>query len=137
MSSLDKVRVALETQLAAMGPALATAWENVDFQPVGADVPFQAVTLLPAEPDNPVYGPAFFLERGLMQVTLNYPLGDGPAAAAARAEALRAQFPRGLSLSSGGVVTIIEKTPEIGPGGPSEDHYQLPVRIRWYANVNS
>lgn len=133
---IDAVRAALETQLAAMGPALATAWENVDFEKVDANTPFQAVTLLPAAPDNPVFGPGFYVERGIMQVTLSYPLGAGPGAAAARAKLVRAQFPRGLSLAAGGVTTTIERTPEIGTGVITDDHYQLPVRIRWYANVN-
>lgn len=133
--SLAAVRAALETRLAAMAPALATAWENADFAPTGA-APYQQVFLMPAEPDNAVYG-TNYQERGLLQVTLSYPLGAGVKDAVARAQLLRAQFQRGLSLVSGGVTVTIERTPEISQGVVEDDRYRLPVRIRWYANIPS
>jgi hypothetical protein len=133
--SLDAVRAALEGQLNAITPALATAWENADFTPA-VGTPFQAVNLLPAEPDNTVFGPTY-QERGLMQVTLNYPIGKGAKDALARAKLIRETFQRGLSLVKSGITTTIEKTPEIGPGAPEGAWYQLPVRVRWYANVPS
>jgi hypothetical protein len=133
--SILEVRQVLEKHLDLMSPPLATAWENQDFSPVPG-TPFQAVTLLPAEPDNPEAG-GFYREQGLLQVTLCYPLQGGPAAALARAEAIRAAFKRGTSLTKNGVTTVVERTPEIGPGSPDQDRYQVPVRIRWYANVAS
>lgn len=134
--SLVAVRAALEQRLAAMAPALETAWENANFTPPAAGAPYQAVNLLPAEPDNNVFGPNF-QQRGLLQVTLSYPQAKGVIEAAPRAELIRAQFPRGLSLTAGGITTTIEKTPEIGPALIVDARYQLPVRIRFYANVPS
>lgn len=132
MSFLD-VREALETQLDALLPALPTAWENLDFKPPST-LPYQEAFLLPAEPENAEFGP-MFTERGLLQVTLCYALGAGPKAAADRAQLVRAQFRRGLSLVSNGTVVTIERTPEIGVAQIDDARYRVPVRVRWYANV--
>lgn len=134
--SLAAIRTALETRLAAMLPILQTAWENTAFTPTQG-TPYQRVFLLPAQPDNPTFGPGLYVEQGILQINLCYPLQTGPKDALARAMAIRAQFPRGLSLTSSGIVTIVEKTTEIGGGDNDDVCYQLPVRVRWYANVTT
>lgn len=133
--SIVSIRAALEQRLAAMSPALATAYENAPFTPVNG-TPFQRVWLLPATPDNQEFGPNY-QEIGIMQIDLNYPLTVGPSAAAARAQLIRTQFSRGTSVTSGGVTTTMDRTPEIGPGFPDKDRYVLPVRIRFFSNINS
>ncbi len=130
--SLLAVRNALETALNAMSPALATAWENTPYTPVEG-TPYQRVYLLSAEPDNPEMG-RMATERGFMQISLCYPLGTGPSAAMARAELIRATFPRGAAFSASGVTTQIERTPEIAPALIEEKHYVLPVRVRFFAH---
>jgi hypothetical protein len=132
--SIVKVRAALETQLAAMVPQLDTAWENAAFQST-AGVPYQRVNLMAAAPDNPTFGDAFYRELGYLQVTLCYPLQAGPAAAAARAELLRATFPRGMSMVKDGVTVTVQTTPEIVPAIVDGDRYCIPVRIRYFANI--
>lgn len=131
--SMVSIRAALEQRLNAMAPALATAWENTPYTPV-AGTPYQRVFMLPLEPVNPEMGTGK-QESGLFQITLCYPLSAGPAAAAARAELIRTQFPRKLSLTSGGVTVVISNTPEIGPAQFEQDRYTVPVRIKWYANL--
>lgn len=133
--SITLVRQALEVALAAMSPALSTAFENAPFTPV-AGTPYQAVFLVPAPPENSEMN-RYYTERGYLQINLNYPLDAGPAAAAARAELIRATFYRGASFTAGGVVTHIERTPEIGLGRPEDETFFLPVRIRFYAHVRS
>lgn len=125
---------ALETRLNAIASPIATAWENVEFTPVGG-VPYQKVDILFAEPENPTFGANFNRQRGFMQVQLRYPLNTGRQAALARAEAIKNWFPRGLSLSDSGVTAIVEKTPEISKGGVVEDRYVVNVRIRFFANL--
>ena len=129
------IRAALETALAAMSPTLASAWENMPYTPV-VGTPYQRVHLLLADPENPEMG-RFTQERGFLQVQLAYPLGDGPGAAATRAELIRDSFYRGLALTASGVTTTIEKTPEIAPARIEEDRYLLTVRIRFFANYVS
>lgn len=133
--SLAAVRAALETALNAMSPALSTAWENDAFSPPEAGTAYQAVNLLLAEPLNQEIGRRY-VERGFMQVSLRYPLDAGPAAASERAQALRTTFYRGASFTTSGITTIIERTPEIMSGFRDGDRWTIPVRIRFYAEVN-
>lgn len=134
LSVIAAIRAALETRLSLITPALATAYENTGFKPV-AGIPFQRATLMPAQPDNPEFGQGY-QEQGIFHVLLCYPLGKGTADAAARASLVRDNFKRGVSLVKDGVTTIIERTPEIGVSDEDDAFYLLPVRIRWYANVN-
>jgi hypothetical protein len=128
-----KVRAALETRLNAMVPALATAWENSAFMPV-TGTPYQRVHVLRAEPENPTYD-SFRRLLGFMQVTLMYPQAEGPGAAEARAELIRAQFPKGLALANGGVTVTVDKTPYVLAGAEEEDRWVLPVRVPYFANI--
>ena len=131
MSALA-IRTALETALAAVSPAIAHAWENVPYIPV-VGTPYARVHVLFAEPGNPEMG-RFTQERGFLQVQLVYPLGAGPAAAATRAQLIRASFYRGLALTASGVTTTLEKTPEIAPGRFEDDRYVVTCRVRFFAN---
>jgi hypothetical protein len=132
--SIVSVRAALETRLSTIAPPIATVKENESYTP-SMGTPFQKVYLLPASPENPVFGPKFYREQGLLQVTLCYPLQEGPGAAAARGELIRAAFVRGLSLVSGGVTVTITSTPEIGASQTDGGWYALPVKIRWHSNI--
>ncbi len=134
MSALA-IRAALEIALAALSPPLDTNWENAKPDFVAAP-PYQRVWLMMAEPDNPEMGGAV-QDRGIMQITLCYPLDAGPGDAMARAELIRAAFPRGTALTNSGVVTVIEKTPEISPARIEEDQYVVPVRVRFFANYGA
>lgn len=127
------VRQALETALAAMSPALSTAFENVAFTPANG-VPYQQVNLLFAEPDNPEMSNGY-TERGIFQITLRYPLNGGPALASARAQLIRTHFYRGRSFTASGVSVSIERTPEIGSGRTEDDRFVIPVRVRFYSHI--
>lgn len=131
-----KVRKALEAAVAAMSPALATAWENAAFQPPDAATPYQEVAILFAQPENLEFG-RNYVERGFMQITLNYPQQKGPNAAQARGELLRETFYRSASFVASGVTVIIERTPEIMAGSTQNGRWAVPVRIRFFAHVIS
>lgn len=129
MSGLPSVRAALETSLAAITPALPTAYENVAYTPAPG-VAYQRAYLLAAAPDNTEIGPGY-TERGFMQVSLFYPLGGGPAAAEARAELIRAKFPFASTHTAGGTRVLITQTPEIAPARTEDDAHMVVVRIRF------
>ena len=131
--SLDKVRSALEIALQAMTPTLETAWENRDFTPTANA--YQRAFLLPASPRNATLGDGHYQERGVFQVTLNYPVGKGAADGMARAALIRATFFRGASFTNKGVTTRIEATPEIGRGIVEDSRWVLPVSIRYFADI--
>ena len=129
------IRKALEKRLAAMTPALSTAFENATFQPA-AGTPYQRVNLLPNTPDNAVQGAGMYFDRGLFQVTLCYPMGAGPNAAETRAQAVRDWFRRGTSLAEGPITVHITGTPRISPALMDGDRYCIPVSVLYQAQIN-
>ena len=131
MSMLD-IGIALDTQLNAMAPALATAWENSEYDPV-TGTPYQRVYLLPASSENPTFGDTQTRESGIFQITLCYPELKGSAATLARAELIRAQFTRGLTLTSGGVTVRISNTPSIAPARYETGLYIIDVSVPYFA----
>jgi hypothetical protein len=133
--SLTAVRAALETALQAVTPALVTHHENAGFTPVPG-TPYQSVALLVAEPRNNEVSRSW-VEQGLFQITLRYPLGEGPAAATARATLIRATFYRGASFTSGSVVVTIPRTPQILPAFIDGDRFALPVRVPFAAPITA
>lgn len=135
MSSV-KVKAALETALAAMTPALVTAWPNVAFTPpLDSLTPWQRADVLFAAPEDLEIGATYHREQGVFLVTLFYPLQTGSGAAQARAELLRSVFYRGATFTNAGVDVTIEQTPEISAGSADGDRWVIPVRIRFYSNI--
>lgn len=127
------IRKALETRLAAIAAPLATQWENKTFVPV-AGTPYQNVNLLLAEPLNLEMG-GMYQQSGYMQVTLRYSIGDGPALAEVRAQAIRDWFYKGLQVAANGITVTINKTPSIVNPFNDGDRYCIPVKVRFFANV--
>ena|SRR3989304_5076157 len=128
------IRIALETALNNMVPALSTAFENVAFTPPASTVPYQQCTILFAKPSNREYG-SRHTELGYMQVDLLYPLQAGSLAAETRAELVRSTFYRGATFISGGVTVSIDETPEISPGSVEGDRWRKQVKIRFSAQI--
>lgn len=128
------IKAALEVRLATITPALATAQENGNYVPV-IGTPYQRVNFLPAEPENPSIGASLYREQGIFQVTLLYPTNAGAVPARTRAQLIRSAFPRGMTLSSGGVTVHIDRTPTIERGTTEADRYAVVVRIRYHANI--
>lgn len=133
--SVTAIRAALETHLNGMAPSLATAWQNVTFQPPAATTPFQVVHLMLADPDNREAG-EHYQERGYFQVTLQYPVQTGPGAAEARALALQTRFKKGTSLTNAGITVVVDATPAIGNGRVDVDRWAVPVKIPFHADIN-
>lgn len=129
------IRKALEKRLAAMTPALSTAFENVTFTPT-AGTPYQRANLLPNTPDNAVQGAAMYFDKGIFQVTLAYPMGSGPNAAETRAQAVRDWFRRGTSLVEGSVTVHVTNTPRISPALIDGDRFCIPVSVPYLAQIN-
>ncbi len=128
------VRRALETRLLTMTPAISTAFENVAFTPTQG-TPYQRANMLPAAPDNTMLGPREWMEIGIFQVTLFYPQGAGSAEAQTRAEAVRAQFKRGTTVSHGGLATVITHTPAKAAAYSADGWYVVPISIRYQACI--
>lgn len=134
--SIGSTKQALEVALLGITPVISTAYENFDFTPV-TGVAWQRLSFNPSTPDNAVLGDGYFRENGLWYIDLNYPTGNGSAAALARAELIRTTFKRGTSFSSGGVTVTIPTTPEIDQGMSIGGFWVVRVIISWYAQVFS
>lgn len=124
------IRNALEAKLAAITPAIATAWDNVNYVPV-TGTPYQRVHLLRNRPVDHAITLDLLEDRGFLTVGLFYPLGTGAAAAEARAELIRQAFAPRQLLTSGSVRVEIHKTAEIGSGRVDGDRWHVPVSIPW------
>jgi len=132
--SRTKIRAALETELKRIDPAFPTAWENANFKTADGSA-WQEVWLMLARPENPTMGDDFFRQRGYLQIDLKYPLNQGPGPAGTRGDMLAGAFKRGLSMTSGGITTTVEETPEVGAGSYEGDRYVVRVFVRFFANV--
>lgn len=135
MSGIIEIRAALEVALNSMAPAVATAWENVMFNPPASSVPYQSAFLMMGEPDNREWGGSH-IEEGILQVSLMYPLQKGTAEANARAEYLRTVFFKGATFTKDGVKVNIVKTPTIGQGRADGDRWFIPVKIRFHSFIS-
>ena len=133
--TIAKIRKALETQLAAITPAMATSFENVAFTPTPG-VAYQRSNLLPNTPDDSQIGSKVFFERGIYQVTLCYPMGNGPAACEARAQLIKDAFKRGTSLVESGVTVIIMNAPSVSSAMIDGDRFCVPVSLRYQAQIS-
>lgn len=130
------IRKLLETQLNSITPStLPTAWENLAFKPIAGSA-WQRVNMLPAQTENPTMGEGFKREVGVLQVTLFYPLNEGPQKAMQRAEVIRAAFKRSTAWFEGTLRVLIERDPYISPAVVVDGAwYALPVSIPYMGDV--
>lgn len=133
--TIQTIRAALESHLAAITPVMPVAYENVTFNPV-VGVAYMRANLLPNTPDNRVMGAVTYFERGLFQATICAPAGTGPGAADKQAQAVRSQFKRGVSLTSSGLTVNVTDTPKQSPGYVDGDRWCVPVSIAWQCQIS-
>lgn len=126
------IKQAFELDLANF-ESLPTEVENDDFDvPEG---PYRQVFFLWPRAENPTMGDGHYRQRGIMQVSLHYPVGEGSGEADLAGGKYREHYERGLSLTRNGVTTIIDETPEVGSGSKQGDRYVVVVRVRFYADA--
>lgn len=129
------IKQAFESAIAAMTPAIETAYANVDFIPT-TGTPYQQIFLLPAAPDNTEQGITNYREQGLIQVNLCYPINQTEKDALERAELLRTTFKKGTTLSKGGITINVIYTPTTLAGFKDNDRWVVPVRIFYLADIS-
>lgn len=134
--SKTAIRKALEAKLETILPKLVTVFENSN-QSVPANTPYQIANLFFARPLTTGYGNAPYIQRGYLQISLMYPLGQGPGPAQARGDLLELAFFRGLSLAANGVTTVIEETPEVSGGEVEGDRFVVKVFVRFYSDIQN
>ena len=117
-----------------MSPALSTQYENVAFTPV-AGTPYQKAFLLPAQPENPTMGDAYYREVGVFQVTLCYPINSNAVAVQTRAEAIATHYKRATSMTESGQTVLVLRTPTISPAFITDDRYNVAVSIFYQSEI--
>ena len=138
--SKRKIRAALALQLQTVVPSIPTVHENAGYTPV-AGAPYQRTMLMPAESANPSYSDNLERATGIYQVLLCYPNIisnggiQGTSPAETQADLVKAAFPRGSSFTFGGITVQIGLTPTIATAIIAGDRYCVPVRIRYFANI--
>lgn len=132
--TISKIRAALETRLSLLSPALPTSFENGMLDAAGQ--PHHRVYLMPNKTATPGFDLVTKHEKGIYQVSVAYPINEGTTLGGARAELVRAHFPAGLKLTSGGVMTLIYEWPSIATGMPDGIFYVIPVSISYRAFTN-
>jgi hypothetical protein len=128
------IRVALTNALDAITPVLLTNYENENFNN-NATIPYQVVNLLPADTIDLEMSKTMVIKSGIFHVLVCYPLSQGVGFVNQRVLLLEAAFRRGTSFSNSGYTVTISGTPAVGQGRVGLTHYELPVRIRYYANT--
>lgn len=132
--SILAIRRALEQRIEALEPTFPTAWENEEFEP--GEVAFQKVFLLPNNTVSPTFGSTELVrEQGLLQISLYYPTTGGMEDVYTKVEAIRAHFPKGLTLTSGGVNVQIEKRASVAPAMRDGAWMVVVVSIPYFANI--
>ena len=123
-----------ETRLNANSGGVDVAFENVQYSPQNGR-PYQMVSFLPAQTEDPCKDAGYRRLNGVVQVLLCYPLKAGSQLALTRAAALIAAFPRGLSLSKDNVTIKFLRTAYVNAGRAGAQYYELAVTIPYTAEV--
>lgn len=130
--SIKNIAGALESRLAALTPTLPTAYENVPFTPTVGQA-YQAVHLLVNKPLGMSISGADSQERGIFQITLNYPQGTGRGAAQDRAELVKQHFKPYQALTSGAAKVEIIDPVHVAQGRADGEYWSIPISVYWRA----
>ncbi|MFN3858112.1 MAG: phage tail terminator-like protein [Caulobacter sp.] len=131
MADLAAVADALLTRcssLAVGSPALTIAWPDVAFTPPASGKYLEVRVFF----NRPRFEglASGVLDQGLLQVTVVWPKGAGIIQPASAAEAVKAHFPKGLTLS-GGVKVVA--APYAASPLIDQSETRIPVTITWTA----
>lgn len=132
--SEQAIRGALQTHLLTLGWADQTSFEGKTFTPTPGVAYQEVATVFASAIDFSLSDSA--MERGTFQVRMLYPLNDvaqgGIGVPTARAEAIKAAFPRNLRLPVGGPYVVkVASTPTISRGPPQGDRDVTVIRFRF------
>lgn len=135
MSLEQDIRGALTARaLTASGLPAMHAYEGVPFSPV-LQTPYVAFALIPTQERPSSLGPGgLTLKQGLFQISLFYPAGSGTGAAESAADAVKAAFTPGLSLTQNSNFVRI-KYRERAPAKISADWIMVAVTVAWDTHV--
>lgn len=115
---------------------LSVAWEGVEFQPE-QDAAYLRPVLLPSEPRAAAVGAtAADYIRGIYQIDVLGPAGNGWGEVYGIADELRAYFNRGLSLTGDDSALTVEKSAP-GPAIVEDSRFKVIVEVIFHAYMEA
>lgn len=126
------IDAALEGHLLTLPGAPSIAWEDVAFTPKTGQAYLQVHQLRNTPVDESITQD-MRRDRGILQVTVVHPAGQGKVAALNLANKVAALFPLGLELDTGAGTVVTTSHPAIASGYPDEGWYRVPISIYWKA----
>lgn len=117
-------------------PAMDVAWENINFVPA-VGIGYLRAWLLPAETDVATLGPnPWQRHQGIFQVSVFYPLGQGPGPAMGKAAEIQKIFRPGAKFYYNSVEVVIEKSWPSSAMVEDGGWYHIPVNVRYRCESN-
>lgn len=124
----------LEQHVAGLAEPLPIAWPNTEFTPPTGGYYLEA-HLMPAQTRSPDIQQQMEQMRGVYQVMVVGPQGDGEQAILAHAEAVKAGFPATLLLKDGKGFTVVLNGPcTVWGATESEQGYNCPISFEYEAH---
>lgn len=114
-----------------LSPSRPIAWPGVRYSPV-VGTPYLFATHLPNM--TTATGLAFDAGRefrGLFQVSVFWPAGQGVVAPMELVGAVATHFSNGTRIGRAGLVVEVNRPPEAAPPIEQPDWLQIPITIRW------
>ena len=127
-----EIENAFRIKLNTISPVIATAYENVPFNPTN-NVPYQELSLLPSYNDSEYINDKQYVSYGLVQITLKYPTTKGSKDILDRVKLYMNNFVRGDTLTNGGISIKIRSTPVAVNLGTIGDRYVYAISINYKA----
>jgi hypothetical protein len=135
MGTRADIRRIFETKLNAFNaPKIDIQFENKRYKDI-TNVPYCMAFLLMADPENPEMRATVTVLRGIFQINLRYPSGDGAGDIDAHAQALADYFKPVQNISINQTTVVVNKTASVGNGMLDGDRYQIPVKVPFYCIV--
>lgn len=135
MSGIREIRSALETRLASVSGSPQIGWDNTEFEPPAGEVILLAHLLRGETVSRTLGTPELTMEQGIFQVSVLAPRGSGSKSAEDVADAVREHFPKGLSLSSGGLSVRIARRGSVTPARQDGAWHRIDVSIPYFCHV--
>lgn len=138
-TSIERALLARAATL-PLSPALPIAWPNEHFPGLnagGAQKPlpksYLEVTHFPNKPDRIFISDQAHERRGILQVSLRTPIGEGPDAAREIAGRIAEHFAVDTRLARDGIAVRIYEAPEVHGGLAEDNHWHIPISVRYEA----
>jgi len=126
----------LESRLALWAEAqgLPVAYENIAFNP--SDGPYLESHVMPATTEAIDLSRQAKVMRGVYQVNVVVPAGDGKSDAGRIADGIIETFPEGQEMSDGELTCYINSVPSAFPAITSDINYTVPVSMSYRADIS-